>query len=89
VIGQLFAQVAVGQEAGWDPEPVRNFCRSDKCVTPGGISTPNRLARSLPTVRTTLLGTERGRLEGGGREGASAVNVGNLRSQCRSWSQDC
>ena len=99
--GQL-TQVNVGQGPGWTPEPVRTFCRSDKSVTLAGIPTPNRLAGSMPTVRTTLLGTElrrmesvccpmngRGRPEGGGREGASSVNVSNRLSQCRSWSQDC
>lgn len=99
--GQLLTQVNVGQGPEWAPEAVRTFCRSGKSVTPAGIPTPNRLARSLPAVRTALLGKElrrkksfgcpvemRGRLERGGREGASAVNVSNQRSQCRSWSQD-
>jgi hypothetical protein len=102
VSGQLLTQLNVGQGPGWVPEPVRTFCRSDKSVTPAGIPTHNRVARGLSAVRTTLLGTElrrmksvccpvegRGRLEGCGREGASAVSVSNQRLQCTSWSQDC
>jgi len=63
VSGQLLTQANVGQGPGWSPEPVRTFCRIDKSVTRDGIPTPNCLARSLSTVRTTLLGAELRRMK--------------------------
>ena len=46
--------VPTEQETGWTPEPVWTFPEKKKYLTPTGIWTPNRPARSLVTTSNTL-----------------------------------
>jgi hypothetical protein len=62
VIGQPHAPLAlllgkeplmpIEKKAGWAPEPVWTFGRSEKSLTPAGIQTPNHPAHKLVIVLT-------------------------------------